>query len=400
MTIPTLHGSSEWKKAPGLWGHPLHSMCSYMAMFPPSVPHAFIEWLTKPGDVVYDPFAGRGTTPLEACLMGRTGYGSDLNPMASVLTGAKVDPPSWQDLERRMSELRSTIKQMPTEAEPEPIRAIFAPGTLGQLIWLRENLDARVRVDRFLLAVLLGILHLSADKSGRPRGLSVSMPNAFAMAPNYVMNYINEHELEAPEVAVLDLLETRAARYKDSMELASQGAMWLQDASQPGQMEASGLRANLVFTSPPYLHIMKYGKYNWIRLWMLGQEAKAVDTCLFATSSLPKYLTFMEAVVGRLSGVMHNRGRICLVIGDVATNGRTILLAEEVARHCIPDGLRVDGIIVDSLADNRKVSRIWGESKGNATKTDRILVLSRKGSPRLPTFGDVSWSSQSADVAG
>lgn len=68
-----------WHSAPRRWGHELHSLCSYMAMFPPSIPHFFIRWLTEPGDVVYDPFSGRGTTVLEACLLGRRGLGSDAN---------------------------------------------------------------------------------------------------------------------------------------------------------------------------------------------------------------------------------------------------------------------------------------------------------------------------------
>src|SRR2546429_5326618 len=84
----------RWRAAPRRWGHSMHSMCSYMAMFPPSMPHVFIDWLTEQGDVVYDPFSGRGTVPLEAGLMGRVGLGSDANPLAWVLTAAKVDPPS------------------------------------------------------------------------------------------------------------------------------------------------------------------------------------------------------------------------------------------------------------------------------------------------------------------
>jgi DNA methylase len=71
--------NKRWQRAPRRWGHPMHSLCSYFAMFPPQVPHVFIRWLTQPGDVVYDPFAGRGTAPMEACRLGRLGVGSDVN---------------------------------------------------------------------------------------------------------------------------------------------------------------------------------------------------------------------------------------------------------------------------------------------------------------------------------
>ena len=39
---------------------------SYMAMFPPALPHYFIRRFTKPGDIVLDPFSGRGTTAVKA----------------------------------------------------------------------------------------------------------------------------------------------------------------------------------------------------------------------------------------------------------------------------------------------------------------------------------------------
>ena len=73
-TSPSLDGLPQrWRRDSRRSGHPLHSLCSYFAMFPPQVPHVFIHWLTEPGDVVYDPFAGRGTAPLEACRMARVG---------------------------------------------------------------------------------------------------------------------------------------------------------------------------------------------------------------------------------------------------------------------------------------------------------------------------------------
>src|SRR5438067_4102255 len=104
-----------WRAAPKRWGHPLHSMCSYMAMFPPAIPRVFIEWLTSAGDTVWDPFSGRGTTPLEACLAGRVGIGSDLNPLAALLTSAKVDPPTSSELKKRLADLATKERAAPAD---------------------------------------------------------------------------------------------------------------------------------------------------------------------------------------------------------------------------------------------------------------------------------------------
>ena len=48
----------------------LHEI-SYRACCKPQLPRFFIERLTKAGEVVYDPFMGRGTTLVEAALLAR-----------------------------------------------------------------------------------------------------------------------------------------------------------------------------------------------------------------------------------------------------------------------------------------------------------------------------------------
>src|SRR5207342_3934305 len=100
--LPVLPFEPDWKDRPVLWGHPFHPMCSYLASFPASLTHAFIARYSRPGDVVLDPFSGRGTTPLQACAEGRIGAGNDLNPLAFLLTAAKVDPPSRPEAATRL----------------------------------------------------------------------------------------------------------------------------------------------------------------------------------------------------------------------------------------------------------------------------------------------------------
>src|ERR1035437_78928 len=99
--LPNLEIEPEWKDQQRLWAHSFHPMCSYLASFPASLVHAFIARYSRPGDVVLDPFSGRGTTPLQACAEGRIGVGNDLNPFAHILTAAKVDPPTKADVRTR-----------------------------------------------------------------------------------------------------------------------------------------------------------------------------------------------------------------------------------------------------------------------------------------------------------
>src|SRR5208337_4986721 len=82
----------------------LHEV-SYRACFKPQLPRFFIERLTKPGEVVYDPFMGRGTTLVEAALLGRVPCGCDINPLSVVLTKPRLHPPELEGVLRRLGEV-------------------------------------------------------------------------------------------------------------------------------------------------------------------------------------------------------------------------------------------------------------------------------------------------------
>ena len=100
-------------------------------MFPAGLAHAFIARYTRPGDVVLDPFSGRGTTPLQACAEGRLGVGVDLNPMAALLTAAKVDAPTRADVSARLGQLHLRFLDERAAWQDLADAALAAPGRGG-----------------------------------------------------------------------------------------------------------------------------------------------------------------------------------------------------------------------------------------------------------------------------
>ena len=84
--------------------HAIHEV-SYRACFKPQLPEFFIKRLTKPADAVYDPFMGRGTTPVQAGLMGRRPVGNDINPLSVLITRPRLRPPALPDIARRLGEV-------------------------------------------------------------------------------------------------------------------------------------------------------------------------------------------------------------------------------------------------------------------------------------------------------
>jgi DNA methylase len=414
--LPSLGIEPEWKAQPRLWGPSLHPMCSYLASFPAALAHAFIARYSRPGDVVLDPFSGRGTAPLQADAESRIGVGNDLNPFAHLLTAAKVEPAAaaetrtriaalrlawsadssaWLALgERVLAHPRHPASRVPaagsgdgpdarTEAVPDEVALAFHPRTLGQLLLVRAQLLLDDRVDRFLAGALAGILH-----GKTPSYLSTIMPNTFSMAPRYVRDFVARTGFRAPERDVFDALSAKLDRLYRQPLPPARGLALHGDARTAGRraraaLRARGLpdRARLVVTSPPYLRVLKYGYYNWLRTWVLGFNARAIDAELDDAHQREPYLAFLRDVLADLRPALTDDGIAVLVIGDVEMDrGKPsragVGLAERVWQEAAyPAGFRLAGVVRDEVAANRKMTRLWGDEAGRATKTDRILVL-------------------------
>jgi hypothetical protein len=76
-----------------------HEFYRYPARFTPAFARTAIAAFTKRGDLVLDPFVGGGTTLVEARLAGRLGLGSDLNPLAVLVSRAKARPHTRSELD-------------------------------------------------------------------------------------------------------------------------------------------------------------------------------------------------------------------------------------------------------------------------------------------------------------
>jgi len=411
-SLPVLPIAPEWKVQQRLWGHAFHPMCSYLAMFPAALAHAFIARYSRAGDVVLDPFSGRGTVPLQACAEGRIGVGNDLNPFAHLLTAAKVDPPTRLELTARLAGLRIRWSDEAGDWErlaadaiarpglsgrsvpaaggieaaaplPPEVALAFHPHTLGQLLMVREALDLEDRTDRFLAAAVTGILHGKSLSY-----LSDVMPNSFSMAPRYVRDFVQRTGYQAPRRDVFGCLESKLRRlYRQGLP-AARGLALQGDARDAGLRARSALRerslpdrARLVVTSPPYLRVVKYGYYNWLRMWFLGVDPGAVDATLDDGHRLPQYLPFMREVLRGLREALTDDAVVVLVIGDVELDrGRAMTggigLAETAWREAAePEGYRLAGLATDDILAHRKMTRIWGDEAGRATKMDRLLII-------------------------
>jgi SAM-dependent methyltransferase len=406
----TTSAGALWHGISVRWGHSLHTMCSYHGMFPAKIAHYFIQQYSQPGDLVLDPFSGRGTVPLQARVEGRRTVSNDLNPLAYALSRAKADPPTWSAADTFLRRLQASYCRA-NRAEPdvpEDIRMLYHPNTLRQICYLRDyllrkDLASWCREEFMTGGALAGIMHGSHRRDGTSQYLSISMPNTFSMSPAYVKKYIAENRLVAPDQDVFECLRDKIARlYLDAID-GPNGRTYMKDAPSllmRGSVKTASV--DLIVTSPPYLQVVNYGTSNWIRLWLLGLDEvgrdqgegrRSLDADLDHRHTYNSYQDFLLRTLRGVRRVLKQDGVAVLIIGDVADPGKDPLpLAAQIWQD-IGDrtGLRLIGLMEDHLQVQNKVSRIWGETKGQATSRDCALVLARKDGSTPVDRGAIDW---------
>ena len=254
-----------------------------------------------------------------------------------------------------------------------------------------------------LAGTVAGILHGSHRADGTSMYLSISMPNTFSMSPAYVKKYIRENGLLQIDQNVFECVRDKLARiYLDSTE-GPAGQASRRDACQmlsDGTLKPGTV--NLIVTSPPYLKVVNYGTQNWIRLWWLGIDdvsrhggagRQSLDSELDHRHTYDSYREFMERTLKGVRRVLKRNGVAVFVIGDVATpKGPSIPLARQIWGDIgAGTGLRLLDLIEDSLQAQNKVSRIWGDTKGQATDQDCVLVLGRSDGEPATDIDEIGW---------
>lgn len=366
---------------------PLHSLCSYLGAFPPSLAQYFIRYFTDEQDLVLDPFVGRGTTILESRLLNRKSIGSDLNPIALALSKAKSHHLDKSEILFRINKLERDYDYalfLPeAQAQPDEIHLIYHHRTLAELCYLKDALlSSEKKVDQFLIGAILGIMHGGERKDGTSGYLSISMPNTFSMSPEYVRRFVQTNELNRSYRNVFELLAEKVERiYKKHRSPNTESNIVECDAKEiSNASEFGGFKGevDLILTSPPYLGIVNYAKQNWIRSWFLDSNPDEISKKLDDDLNINQWVKFSKKTLTEFKKMLSPSGVGVFVIGDVAKSKNNVIpLAREFAMMVKENGLFKNvWIFSDYIQGVDKTTRIWGETKGRATATDRIVILS------------------------
>ncbi len=353
----------------------LHEV-SYRACFKPQLPRFFIERLTEPGERVYDPFMGRGTTPIEAALLGRLPTGCDINPLSQTFVRPRLRPPTLRAVEERLKE----IPLEGSEEFPEELLVFYHPDTLRAICALKKHFLTR-RADGALDTLDEWIAMVSLN---RLTGHSAGFFSVYTLPPNQAVSVKSQIRINAKRDQTPRPRDVRKIILKKSKQLlgdvssearatlaavAGQSLLVTGPCHETPQIPSGTV--SLVVTSPPFLDVVQYDVDNWLRCWFLGIDSKSVAITML--KKLDQWQAAMTSVFHELARVLKPCGHVAFEVGEVH-GGKTKL--EEAVLPCgVAAGLEPRLIVINDQ-EFTKTANCWGvDNMGKGTNTNRIVVF-------------------------
>jgi hypothetical protein len=357
-------------------GGSIHEI-SYRACFKPQLPRFFIQLLTKKSDTVYDPFSGRGTTVIEAGLLGRTVIANDANPLSRIMTEPRFFPPDMASLEKRLLSIPSGEGRAELD-----LSMFYHPDTEKEIVSLREYLILRKAahrddmIDRWIAMVA----------TNRLTGHSKGFFSVYTLPPNQAVSprsqqRINLKRSQVPEYRdtrriiaskTKSLLRTLNDEEKRNLAKAGKKAILISGDAQ-ATPEIPDESVQLTVTSPPFLDIVQYREDNWLRCWFNGLDEDTIGRRITMARTVDEWTAVMGRVFSELFRITKPGGYVAFEVGEVRK--RTIRLEEHVVPLGISAGFSCECILINQQVFT-KTSNIWGvDNNACGTNTNRIVVF-------------------------
>ncbi len=319
----------------------INSIPWYPATFIPPIPKMLIALLTKPGDIVLDPFGGKGTTSIEAIRQGRYSIYNDLNPFATEIASSLLKAIRiCLDDENFLDEEECLLNKININDDNLQNIAIkynisfdvfgwYEKNTLKELFSIielmyseRSKSDTIFQIRKLAVA---SILKSASSQSGhftyvtdncKPANLIYR--NAKKLYLNKIKqivlssrDFIRQFDFSQQNVALSELIDKSIVHSGNAENLG-----WIKDES-----------INLVLTSPPYLCSQDYIKTMRLTNMFFQNLEGFNETPKQEIGARRKRRSKSEDVVNAFYSSMHNvfnnverilvkDGFFCLVIGQ------------------------------------------------------------------------------------
>jgi SAM-dependent methyltransferase len=360
---------------------PIHEV-SYRACFKPQLPAYFISRLTSPGDLVYDPFSGRGTTAIEAALHGRRVIANDVNPLSAILTRPRLELPTLDAIAARLA----AIKLDAAAIRVPDLSMFYHPQTLREIVALRAYLEHRHAageedaVDRWIRMVA----------TNRLTGHSKGFFSVYTLPPNQATSAQNQLRINSTRRQAPEYRDTRVLILKKSRQLQGRlddEARQRLHAAATSALFVTGSAATtsrialasvqLTVTSPPFLDVVQYAQDNWLRCWFNDLDAEAIAAGITMSRTIEEWEARMAPVFAELYRVTKPGGWVAFEVGEVRKG--KIRLEEHVVPLGTGAGFACEAILINEQRFT-KTANIWGVGNNEAgTNSNRIVVLRKPG---------------------
>lgn len=358
----------------------LHEI-AYRACFKPQLPKFFMQLFTNKDDLVYDPFVGRGTTAIEAGLMGRMVVANDVNPLSIILTRPRFYIPKISEIAERLDRIKidrsakaeidlSMFYYSQTEAEICSLK-----GYLRE----REEAGEEDHLDAWIRMVA----------TNRLTGHSKGFFSVYTLPPNQAVSQesqqkINEKRNQRPDYRNTKELILRKSRQltsglsemqkKDLKEIGDKAIFLNVDSRLTNEIPTEVVQ--LTVTSPPFLNIVQYAEDNWLRCWFNSIDANEVAKKIIMAKKVEEWSNFIGEVFQELYRITKKGGWVAFEVGEI--QGGRINLDEYVVPLGLKAGFNCEGIIINEQ-DFTKTSNIWGISNNRSgTNTNRIVMFKKE----------------------
>lgn len=364
---------------------PIHYTISYRASFKPELPEFFIrKYLLERGvekGRVLDPFGGRGTTALQANLMGFAALHSDLNPVSHFLASSRQTILPVTDLLKKLESLDLKKKKFVLSSEEkERFLPFFHQETLQEILNLRAALHSKKGASdpaiRYIGLTALSRLHGHSDGFFSVYSFpQISIMPGAQRKNNLSRGLVPEYRDVKKRIAkkiIKDLSRDLPNHYH---RVSRQNEYIIADARNIHP--APSRSVDLVITSPPFLNKVDYLTDNWMRSWFLNMEGHRPD--LMVTPSLTEWKSFMSDVIREMGRLLRPEGRAVIEVGEVVIGAHTQNL-EEILVDLLPMDVEGGRLYAEEVYINSqsftKLANCWDvKNNERGTNTNRCLVI-------------------------
>lgn len=311
----------------------VHSLHWFPGNFIPQIPSYLIQALSQPGDVILDPFGGTGTTGIEALVLDRQAWMSDLSRASAQVMRGKLCLLSQTDAEAQLAGVLQGLTWDLTvgtdsdgtcgEGSDPELLSWYAPETLYQLkgIWalveqaesIRPALEMLFTDTLFACASTGG----STTRSGKRRrhhwGWIADNVKPHRPKPHNAVGLFRERLLRAIQVSRANpRLPEAACR----IAVADARRLPFSDAS-----------VDVIVTSPPYVSMIDYTMasrltYIWMQ-WPMSSEREDEIGARFKRrrkAVMSEYELAMMQAWSEMKRIAKPGGSIAVVLGSSRTH--------------------------------------------------------------------------------